>query len=649
MIESLRAFAGTLTAKILLALMIASFAVFGVQVAAFGGYTIAEIGDEEVSVPEFRRAYIQQMRQIEVGRRNAGLRDPFTVEQAVAVGVPAAVLSRLMRFSALGQEARRLGVDAPDDSVRRRIEADPSFQLSSGFDPDLYDRLLRSQGYRKTDYEEEQRRRIAVGMLVTPIALGLSAPKEAGLALWRRENETRKVGYLTLSESQIGEIEDPGDEVLRAHHNDQAPRFTTPERRKMDVLIIDPEELAEPDAIDEERLRAAYEDAGAQYNQPERRNLERLDFATQDEAAAAVARVRGGASLTDIAAERAGSAEANSTATAPEDVSLGYVTKSQMAAFTPELAEKAFAEDADGVLEPIKIGAAPNETWAVLRIAGVLPGRFTPFEEARDELARELAAEAARRETPQLANDVEDARAAGAGFEEIAQDRRGVRFMQIETDNTGRDPEGARIVGLPQDPRFLQEAFEQAQGEERDLSASADQSYWTTVTTALTPAALRPFEEAREDVLADWRSQERARLLEERASEAVKRIEEGEQPETVAAELGVEYEVADGVLRLGGGALPQAAVQRVFSLAQDVAVGRAVVAPDGPRRLVLTTLETTWPDPDAADAAVEAKRAETAGALAQDLLQLYENAIQASFDQEVDARLLDEAARLPIR
>ena len=654
MIESLRVFATSWVAKVLLALLIASFAVFGVQLASTGGYTVAEVGDEEISTLEFRRLFARQMQLVALRRAQAGVREPLTQAQVVQAGVHRQIAQSLIRFSALGQEALSLGVDAPDAAVREGIEADRRFHGAEGFDAEIYRRQLNDDGYRRTEYETEQRRILAVSLMRAPIPLGVTAPKEAGEILWRRENETRKIGYLTLTEAQIAEIKDPGDEALRAFYEAEARLFTKPERRDLDILIISPKEMADADAIPEDRLKRAYEDAGERFNLPERRNLERLDFETQKEARAAARRVRRGASLADIAAEIAAAKtkaaqEKAAGAEVPkieaEEVSLGYVTQQQLAAFTPDLAKAVFADGAKDVLPPIKVG----ERWAVVKIAGVRPGRFTPFDEARITLAEELALADARRETPQLANDVEDALAAGASYEEIAKERRGVIRRKVNIDAQGRLADGAAAKGLPTDSRFLEEAFSRAEGEERDLTPAQDGSYWTAVATKIVPAALRPFDEARADVLTAWRAGEKTAALNKRAEEAVKRIDAGEAPKAVAAALGVDYKEAKAVTRVGGGGLPVSAVRAAFSLGAGEAVGRALTARDGESRLVLSTLEVSAPDPGEAGDAVDAKRTEAAAGMANDLLVLFEAAVEAKYDGELYAEALQRAALTPLR
>ncbi|MEM9724940.1 MAG: SurA N-terminal domain-containing protein [Pseudomonadota bacterium] len=624
MIESLRAFAGSWVAKILLVLLVASFAVVGIQIAGSAVTSVAEVGDEDIDARDFQRAFASELNAL--NRRLQPSGRALTPDEAAAAGLHFSTINRMMVRSALGQEAFRMGLDAPDEQVRRFIEEDPIFSNGGRFDAAVYeDYVTRSLGMRRAQYEEDQRRVLAIALLTTPAAVAVTAPSAAAETIWRRENETRSVGALVLEPAQIAEAADPGDDVLRAHHSTFDARFTENERRKIELLKVSAEELVDVDAITDAEIRAAYDASGALYNQPERRNIERLDFQDADAAAAGVAQARDGATLPEVAGALGRSAEE------VRAVSLGYVTEAQFGAFTPELAEAAFAAEDGAVLDPIETGGR----FAVLRVAGVEAGRDVPLDAVRDVIARELALRDARRRTPEIATSVEDALAGGASFDEIA-DQRGVRFLELDIDRAGRLPDGRPSADLPADERFLEEAFSQEIGEERDLAQTEGRDFWTAVTTEITPATLRPFEEARADVLADWRRVARAEALEERARSAAARIEAGEAAEAIAADLGVEMRRLDALRRGGDGATPAGAVDAVFALGADEAVGRAVIANDGPRRWVLAVLDVSRPDPSADDPGLTSLSEALSAGVAQDLQTLFQSAIWASYASEID-------------
>ncbi|MEL6979506.1 MAG: SurA N-terminal domain-containing protein [Pseudomonadota bacterium] len=630
MIEALRNFATSWVAKGLLVILVVSFAVWGVQLSAFGGSSVATIGDEEVSVLEFRREFnevVSRINQSNFQRRQA----PITPQEAVAAGLHFSVIAALQQEKALGQELAALGVDAPDEPVRRRIETTSRFQgAAGGFDSQVYEMELRQSGFRIPDFEERERRRLAIGLLTSSIGYGVSAPDALAQTLWLRRAESRRIGYLTFSLDEIAAPDDPGDEALRAHLEAHPERFTAPERRKIDLLWVRPSELAEIEAIEEREIQSAYEAAGAVYNAPERRNLERLDFDAREDAEAAAARIRAeaGPSLAQIAAEQSYEGE----------VALGYVTRAQIEAFTPEIAEAAFAEGAEGVVGPVASGGR----FALINIAGVQPGRSVPLEEVRDQIAEALAIDAARRETGQLANAIEDSRAAGASFEELA-DQRGVSFVELDIDRNGRGPDGLRVAETPNDPTFFTRVFETVEGEESDLVQTADQQYWTAVVTQVEDARLRDFAEAREDLLADWIAEQKQDALAARAEAARERLADGEDLSALAEEYGVASATQESVTRFAGGALPPAALPAAFATSRESAVGSASVVDLGRDRMVLSVLSVETPDPSADDAALEAERAEASVELSRELRQLFETAVTMGMESELHRTVIQAA------
>lgn len=628
MIESLREFATSWVAKVLLVVLVASFAVWGVQLTAFGGNAVASIGDEEVSVLEFRRDFDEVLRQINDNNYQRGMQ-PFTPQQAVAAGVHHGVIASLQQEKALGQEVAALGIDAPDEPVKQRIENSLLFQVGGAFNREIYERELQQRGYRRTEFEERERRRMAIGLLSSAVGYGATAPDAVAETLWRRRSEIRRVGHLTLTLDDVETPEDPGDAVLQAHLGDNPDRFTRAERRTVELLWIRPSELADIDAVEETEIVSVYEAAGERFNAPERRNLERLYFPDRAEAEAAAARIQasGGPSLAEVAAERGES----------DDIALGYVTREQLAAFTPEQADIAFAPDVAGLVGPI----ASGERFALINVAGVQPERSTPLEDVRDEIARNLAIDAARRETSQLANAIEDSRAAGVGFEEIAE-QRGVVYQVLDIDRAGRGADGLRVDETPNDVSFFNRVFEQLIGEETDLAQTQDQQYWTAVVTDIEPAQLRGFDEARPDVLSDWTEAQRIEALDEAAEAARARLEAGEDLEAVAADLGVAAEIEEQARRFGGGALSQAARGAAFARAREEAVGAAAVVRIGPQRQVLTVLAVETPDPTASFE-LETEHAEASAALSREIQQLFETAVTSQRDAEMYPSMVDAA------
>src|SRR5690606_20104349 len=105
MLTWLRGKTGSFMVKILLGLLVISFAVWGISGQIFTGVGnhVVAVGDTRVSVNEYRLAYD---RQIQLLSQQFGTR--ITREQARAFGLEQQVLAQLVAGAALDEQAREM-------------------------------------------------------------------------------------------------------------------------------------------------------------------------------------------------------------------------------------------------------------------------------------------------------------------------------------------------------------------------------------------------------------------------------------------------------------------------------------------------------------------------------------------------------------
>ncbi len=129
MLESMRNAAQHTVGKAIMAvvmgLIIVSFVIWGVgdMLRGFTASNVATVGGAKISSQDFRYEFQRTLQQYQ--RR---LRQPFTTEQARAMGLDRQVLQRMISEAAIDEEARRLGLDISDDALRAMITANPDFQ-----------------------------------------------------------------------------------------------------------------------------------------------------------------------------------------------------------------------------------------------------------------------------------------------------------------------------------------------------------------------------------------------------------------------------------------------------------------------------------------------------------------------------------------
>jgi peptidyl-prolyl cis-trans isomerase D len=107
MLERLRAATGGIVAKILLGILVISFAVWGASDAfiAGGPGEVIRVGDTRVSAVDYRLAYLNRMNALE---RQLG--QPLTQDQAKALGIEQSITNQLVAGAVLDQTAREMGL-----------------------------------------------------------------------------------------------------------------------------------------------------------------------------------------------------------------------------------------------------------------------------------------------------------------------------------------------------------------------------------------------------------------------------------------------------------------------------------------------------------------------------------------------------------
>uniref|UniRef100_UPI003BA95598 peptidylprolyl isomerase n=1 Tax=Stappia sp. TaxID=1870903 RepID=UPI003BA95598 len=564
MLNTLREGAKSWISKLLLILLVLSFAVWGISgsMLNIGSDKVATVGDEGVSVVEFDRAYRQELDRIgrQIGR-------PLSTVEGAAFGLPGQVLGQLLAEAALNQTATDLNLGVSDEEMVRLIQTATAFQApGGGFDRALLARVLQANGFTEDEFVAERRRFEERRQIAEALGGGIKTPAPMLEAFNQHANETRTVNFVVLDAAAAGEIPAPDAETLSAYFEDNKARFRAPEYRKAVLLELTPEKIAKPDEVSEEEVRQAYEADTSRFGEPERRRILQLSLTGEEAQDTARAALEAGKNFDDILAELQINAE---------DIDLGLMTRGDLV--DPAIAEAAFAlgeGEASGLVEG---RFAP----VLLKVTEVSPAHKTPLAEVADTLRQEIAVEKASREILDLHDEIEDARAGGATLAEVSE-----RFnLTLDTppafDAQGNAMDGGKVT-LPEVDGLVSDVFDSDVGIETDVLQMGRTGFLWFEVSEVVPARDRSLDEVRDQVVAAWTEAERGKRLDAAAGEMVSALNDGGELAALAAERGTEVRTAEGVKRsTSGGPLPADAVSGVFSGPVGT-VGRAT-ASDGSR------------------------------------------------------------------
>ncbi len=609
MMEALRRGAGSWLAKILLSMLVISFAIWGVA-DVFRGYgmsSLARVGKTEISAEEFQAAYQNEINALSsrIGRR-------LTPEQARAFGIDSRVLSRLVGSAAIDAHARQLGLAYPDSEVVDAIRSDPNFKgITGSFDRNQFNELLRQNGISEARYFAERKAAGLREQLTETLLDGIVAPTAAVDIIHRYREETRTIAYVTLDPAKSAKIADPDEAKLREYYEQNKRSFMAPEYRKINVLVLSTDEVKKLIPIKDEEVREYYEQNKAKFNDPERRHVLQLSF--PDMAAAEKA-------YAELSAAKSFEEKAKQLGFKESDYDLGVVARSAM--IDSKIADAAFSLEKDKLSKPI----AGQFTTAIVRVTAIEPGRQRTLDDVKGQIADELARERAGREIQTLHDKIDDERGAGKPLKEIADSLK-LRFIAVDgTDRTGKAPDGKPAFEQPEAEKIAAAAFEAEVGFDRDPVELEDGGYAWIDVASVTPERQKSFEEVQEDVKRQWLEAEKKKALMAAAQAIVERINKGDKLADIAKEQGLKLETSQPFKRNAPtSALTQTAVRQVFALPKGKAT--SVETPDGKSRSVVVVTDITEPQAPTKEQADQLKT-ELGRQVQSDILSEYVGALQ---------------------
>ena len=438
----------------------------------------------------------------------------------------------------------------------------------------------------------------------------------------RSRNERRSLDYFLLPASAAGEIPAQGPEELQKYFATRAQNFRAPEYRSLVMLAVRPETMAKPDLVSDEAAAKRYDEVkAARYSQPEKRNVQQLPFDAEAAAAEAVAKLKGGMTFEALAKERG---------LEDKDVDLGLVEKK---ALVGDIGTVAF-----GLAEGAVSDAVKNVFgFTLVRVTRIIPATVTPFADVSGDLKRELSLINARKEAQTLHDKIEDIRSAGKPLVEAAK-AVGLEVRQIEAvDASGRDKAGVALVDLGDGPALLKAAFASGVGYDNDTITTRDRGNIWFEVTKVEPARANTLEEVKPLVEQAWRSEETARRLVAKATELVKKLNDGAPIADVAeAEGKLEVKHTGDAQRKGSPDLPPAVVVQVFNV--GIGAAGSANAPGG--RIVFKVLgKAVQPLDGTSD---EAKKLETElrAELSDEIFTQYVAQLQGETGVKVNEALL---------
>lgn len=514
------------------------FAVWGINYyfEAGGPMDAAVVGGGKITLQEFQRAYQQQRQQLQA--MLGGSADPALLE---GPRLKQDVLRQLIDERVLDQVVRDHGFRVGDRQLHDALVALPVFQQSGGFNKDLYERLLRNQGYTATMFEESLRQSLTTGQLrdgVVESTLITPTDMEQIVALLKQQ---RDLQYAVLPLERYVAKASVDDAAIAEYFERNKDRLVNPEQVQVQFVELKLAQVAEGITVGEDELKAAYQEQIAKYGQPEERQASHIlvklpPNAGETEVEQARVRaqqildsIRSGAKSFDQALQEAKA----DTSGQLEGDELGTIGKGMFD--DPALENALFALPKPGeISEPVRMPAG----FHLVRLDGVTPARVKPFEEVREIVAKELRQQQAENRFYEITQNL-----ANLSYENRDSLEPAAKALDAPIQDSGWfSRKGGE--GITAHPKAIDSAFSEDVLKRGLNSEPLELEPGHVVVLRVKnhqDATPRTLEEAREDIVKVLREQKARETLARDAETLKTRAAQGEHLQTLAAEFSGEY------------------------------------------------------------------------------------------------------------
>ncbi|MBV7410109.1 peptidylprolyl isomerase [Maritimibacter sp. DP1N21-5] len=506
----------------------------------FGGSanSIGRVGDTDIDASAYFRELNAEFRAWE-----AQTGQNITMAQAQTIGLDQQVLSRVITTTALENETARVGISVGDQNLATRVTEIEAFQGPNGaFDRETYNFVLDQSGLTAREFEETMRAEVARTILAGAVTQGVTMPEVYTNTLYAYARETRDFTWAEVTATALETpVPAPSDEEVQAWYDANPEAYTQPETRQITYAWMRPEDVVAQIPVSDEDLRQQYEARLEEFVIPERRLVERLVFADEGAAQSAADRIAAGETNFDDEVEARGLSLG--------DADLGDVTRGALGA----AGEPIFALEEPGVVGPIDTDLGP----ALFRMNAILAASETTFEEAREGLLTDYTADAARRLVQAKARELDEQLASGATLEELAEAEEGLTVGKIAWYEGMED-------GIAAYDGFRSAAADVTQTDFPEVFELSDGSVAAIRLDEIRAPELRPLDDVRDEVVADWRADATASALTARAQELIALFAEGnETPATQGLAEVVEEDMARTAFVAG---TPPSLLEEIFAM-----------------------------------------------------------------------------------
>ncbi len=474
--------------QIILALIMIPFALFGVDSYLRQSNkedAIATVGGEKVVRGEYDNAMREQ-----TDRLRGMLGKNFDPAMFDNDEVRGQVLDSLVNQKLLKAKGAALNLTASDAQLQKVIGEIPAFQEDGKFSGKRYEEVLRAQGMSPLMFEQRLRQDLAQQPLQDALT-NSHFTSSTQTQRWMQLNEQqREVSVAQLTNQSFQTQVNVDDATAKAHYEKNTSAYQSPEQVKLEYFVLSQSAVATQQTVDPVAVKAAYDSRGKEFATQEERQASHILVKDKKKADDLFAQV------TATPAKFAELAKANSEDPGSKDQGgdLGFFGRGAM---VKPFEEAVYSMKKDEIRGPI----ASDFGFHIIKLTGVKGGEIPAFDTIKAKIETDLRNQAAQAKFGELAQKFQDRVFEQADtFKGLADE---TKILPITSQLLTRAQVQAIAMG---NQKMTSAIFSQSSLNGKKNSEAVEIAPNTMMSARVVehrPAATRPFDEVKGDVVAE--------------------------------------------------------------------------------------------------------------------------------------------------
>ena len=328
MLQSIRDNSKGIVAKVIVGLIVVTFALFGVESLVSltaGSNAPASVNGQEITEQELYQATQIQRRQLlsQMGE-NA---NPALLDENVISGM---VLESLIEQKALLISAQDKGLYVSDRMLDQMIIDTPDFQIDGKFNSDQFQAVLRNAGLTPLMYRDLMRKERILAQEANAYQLSSFVVPAQLKQVVDLETQTRSGNYFTMPlDIEAAKVAVTDDEI-KARYDQERSSLTTPEQVVIEYIVLDKQAMRDAITVTDEELQSEYQQRQASFAPQNERHVAHIlvEISPDQDDEAALAKAESIKSQLDQGAafDELAKAESDDIGSAQSGGDLGNVT-----------------------------------------------------------------------------------------------------------------------------------------------------------------------------------------------------------------------------------------------------------------------------------------------------------------------------------